>query len=112
MWSWLWGGTVRRILMTVLISMVPVVELRGAIPIATANGLDLRIAIFVSILGNLIPVPFIIIFVKKIFAWLRRISPKLDHLVNFGDCSFWWRSRCRVPARGRVRWSRRSWICP
>lgn len=82
MWSWLWGGPVRRIIMTVLISMVPVVELRGAIPIAVANGVDLRVAILVSILGNLLPVPFIIIFIKKIFAWLRRISPKLDHLVS------------------------------
>ena len=82
MWNWLWGNPVGRVLMTVLISMVPVIELRGAIPIATANGMNFWIAIFVSILGNLIPVPFIIIFVKKIFAWLRRISPKLDHIVS------------------------------
>ena len=51
--------------LTFCIAMVPVLELRGAIPIGTAYGLDLWTAIFVSILGNLVPVPFIIIFIKK-----------------------------------------------
>lgn len=48
----------------------------------TAYGLDLWTAIFVSILGNLVPVPFIIIFIKKIFAWMRRRMPRLDGLVT------------------------------
>ena len=52
--------------MTFLISMVPVLELRGAIPIGVAHGLDYRIAIAVSILGNLVPVPFIVLFIRKI----------------------------------------------
>ena len=43
--------------MTFLISMVPVLELRGAIPIGVAHGLDYRAAIAVSIVGNLVPVP-------------------------------------------------------
>ena len=46
--------------MTFLISMVPVLELRGAIPIGVAHGLDYRAAIAVSIVGNLVPVPFIV----------------------------------------------------
>lgn len=62
--------------------MIPVIELRGAIPIAVANGLDYRVAIAVSIIGNIIPVPFIIIFIRKIFAFLRKISSKLDMLVT------------------------------
>lgn len=68
--------------MTLFISMIPVIELRGAIPIAVANGLDYRVAIAVSIIGNIIPVPFIIIFIRKIFAFLRKISSKLDMLVT------------------------------
>lgn len=68
--------------LTFCIAMVPVLELRGAIPIGTAYGLDLWTAIFVSILGNLVPVPFIIIFIKKIFAWMRRRMPRLDGLVT------------------------------
>ena len=69
-------------LVTFFISMVPVVELRGAIPIGTANGLPLWVAIAISIIGNLIPVPFIIIFIRKIFTWLRRKSQGLNHLVT------------------------------
>ena len=64
--------------MTLLVSMVPIVELRGAIPIATAHGLEPYISIPIAIVGNLIPVPFIIIFIKKIFAWIRKVMPKLD----------------------------------
>ena len=62
--------------------MVPVIELRGAIPIAIANGLDFPTALITSFLGNLIPVPFIIIFIRKIFEWMRKLSPKLDSLVT------------------------------
>ena len=71
-----------KIVMTFLISMVPVIELRGAIPIGVGAGLSPWVAIGVSIVGNLVPVPFIIIFIKKIFAWLRKISQKLDGLVT------------------------------
>ena len=67
--------------MTLFISMVPVIELRGAIPIATAHGLNLWAALVVSVIGNLLPVPFIIIFIRKIFAWLRKKSVKLNQLV-------------------------------
>lgn len=74
--------TLGRMALTFCIAMVPVLELRGAIPIGTAYGLDLWTAIFVSILGNLVPVPFIIIFIKKIFAWMRRRMPRLDGLVT------------------------------
>ena len=71
-----------KIVMTFLISMVPVIELRGAIPIGVGAGLSPWVAIGVSIVGNLVPVPFIIIFIKKIFAWLRKVSQKLDGLVT------------------------------
>ncbi|MCQ2441263.1 MAG: small multi-drug export protein [Clostridia bacterium] len=78
----LWNSFFGKIITTLFISMIPVIELRGAIPIAVANGLDYRIAIAVSIVGNIIPVPFIIIFIRKIFAFLRKISSKLDTLVT------------------------------
>ena len=68
--------------MTLLISMVPVLELRGAIPIGVAHGLDYRIAIAVSILGNLVPVPFIVRFIRKIFTWLRTKSERLNGFVT------------------------------
>ena len=65
----IWNSFPGKLLMTFLISMVPVVELRGAIPIAVANGLPFWWAIPVSIVGNLVPVPFIIIFIKKYAFW-------------------------------------------
>ena len=80
--SFLWNTFFGKILMTLLISMVPVIELRGAIPIATAHGLEPYISIPVAIIGNLIPVPFIVVFIKKIFAWIRKVMPRLDGMVT------------------------------
>ena len=71
----------KDILLTFLVAMVPVVELRGAIPFGVVRGLNLWTAIIASVLGNLIPVPFIILFIRKIFAWMRAHMPKLDGLV-------------------------------
>lgn len=71
----------KDILFTFLVAMVPVVELRGAIPFGVVRGLNLWTAIIASMLGNLIPVPFIILFIRKIFAWMRAHMPKLDGLV-------------------------------
>ena len=78
----LWGSVWGNILMTLLISMVPVVELRGAIPAAVIAGLDIRIALPVAIVGNMIPVPYIIVFIRKIFKWLQAKSQRLGSLVR------------------------------
>ena len=77
-WGTFWGN----ILMTFLISMVPVIELRGAIPAAVLAGLDIRVALIVAIVGNLVPVPFIIVFIRKIFKWLRQKSRWLGDMVR------------------------------
>ena len=77
-----WNSYIGKLIMTLLISMVPVIELRGAIPIATAHGLDIKTAIAASIVGNLIPVPFIIVFIRRIFAWIRVRSSWLNSLVT------------------------------
>ena len=69
------------VIYTFLISMVPVVELRGAIPAGVALGLDPLLAMVISDIGNLIPVPFVILFVRKVFRWMRSISPRLERLV-------------------------------
>ena len=72
----------KDILLTFLVAMVPVVELRGAIPFGVVRGLNLWTAIIASVLGNLVPVPFIILFIHRIFAWMRAHMPKLDGLVT------------------------------
>jgi len=58
-----------RYLWVFLISMVPIVELRGAIPIGIAWGLDKIPTFVVAIVGNMIPVPFIFFFARKILEW-------------------------------------------
>ena len=72
----------KDILLTFLVAMVPVVELRGAIPFGVVRGLNIWPAIIASVLGNLVPVPFIILFIRRIFAWMRAHMPKLDGLVT------------------------------
>ena len=69
-------------LITFLVSMVPVIELRGAIPIGVGLGLSPLAALGISILGNMVPVPFIILFIRKIFQWMRGHMPRLERLVS------------------------------
>ena len=56
-------------LIVFLVSMVPIVELRGAILIATGMGLSLPISYVICVLGNMLPVPFIYLFARKILVW-------------------------------------------
>ena len=60
-----------KLLMTFATAMVPVIELRGAIPVGIAAGLPPAVACVTAILGNLLPVPFIMLLVRRIFDWLR-----------------------------------------
>ena len=78
MYAWLTGSTFGKILLTFLISMVPVAELRVGIPYGVALGLDYHVAALTAIIGNILPVPVIIIYVRRVFAWLRRKSARLD----------------------------------
>lgn len=52
-----------------LISMVPIVELRGAIPVAVAMGLPTIPTFIICIIGNMLPVPFIFFFARKVLEW-------------------------------------------
>ena len=52
-----------------LVSMVPLVELRGAIPYGVLFGLPLWLTFVIAILGNMLPVPFIYLFARRILLW-------------------------------------------
>ena len=52
-----------------LISMVPLVELRGAIPVSQIRGLPIVPSYVISIIGNMLPVPFIYLFARKVLMW-------------------------------------------
>lgn len=81
-----------RFLTTVLISMLPVVELRGGLPAGVAMGMPLGEAFLAALIGNLLPVPFIILFARRVFAWIRFHSPKLGHLVDRIERKAWSKS--------------------
>lgn len=59
----------KKYLIIFLISMLPLIELRGAIPVATAYELPKITSYIICIVGNLIPVPFIYLFARKILTW-------------------------------------------
>lgn len=70
-------------MMTFCMAMVPVVELRGAIPVGVAAGLPPAAACATAIIGNLLPVPFIMLLVRRVFDWLRGtrfFGPKISWL--------------------------------
>ncbi|MDD6096812.1 MAG: small multi-drug export protein [Firmicutes bacterium] len=71
----------KEILMTFLMAMVPVIELRGAIPYGVLQGLSIGEALAVSIAGNLAPIPVLIVFTRRVFEWLKGKSTHLNRLV-------------------------------
>ncbi len=57
-------------------SMIPIIELRGAIPLGTALGLPWWLNYLLAVAGNMLPVPFILLFIKKIIAWMTTCRVK------------------------------------
>jgi uncharacterized membrane protein len=82
-----------KLLMTFGTAMVPVLELRGAIPVGVAAGLPPAAACVTAILGNLLPVPFIMLLTRRIFDWLRDTA-------FFGPKILWLERRAHL--KGRV----------
>lgn len=80
--NWLETTENGKFLFTLLVSMVPVVELRGGIPFGVAMGLSVPKAYLAAVIGNMIPVPFIIVYIRRIFQWMRRHMPRLDSMVD------------------------------
>ena len=72
-----------KLAMTFLMAMVPVVELRGAIPLGVAAGLPPAVAAVTAMAGNLTPVPCILLLLRRVFALMRKsawLGPKVDRL--------------------------------
>lgn len=66
---------------TMLIAMAPIVELRGAIPYGLAQGLPLTLVFPLAFIGNMLPVPFLILFTRQIFNLLRKI-PRFGQMID------------------------------
>lgn len=79
---WLHNTAAGEFLLTMLISMIPVAELRVGLPAGVAMGLPIPAALLAGIIGNMLPVPFVILFIRRIFKWIRTHVPKLGSFVD------------------------------
>ena len=58
-------------LVTFIVSLLPILECRGGIIVGRLLGLPLASTIIISVIGNVLPIPFILLFIKRIFEWLK-----------------------------------------
>lgn len=72
----------KNFLWIIFVSMLPIVELRGAIPIGCGMGLPAWQVFIAAVIGNLIPVPFIILFIRNVFRFVREKWSRLDRFVD------------------------------
>lgn len=80
--TWLTSTTLGKLIATFFISMAPIIELRGGLPYGIALGLDYPVALAAAVLGNMVPVPFIIVYIRHIFTWLRKRSKWWDEQIT------------------------------
>ena len=80
--TWLTSTTLGKLIATFFISMAPIIELRGGLPYGIALGLDYPMALAAAVLGNMVPVPFIIIYIRHVFTWLRTRSKWWDEKIT------------------------------
>ena len=80
--DWLTGTDIGKMCATFFISMLPVGELRVGLPYGIALGLEYPLALMAALLGNMVPVPFIIVYIKQIFAWMRRHMTRMNALIT------------------------------
>ena len=80
--QFLTNDTTGKCLFTMLVSMIPIIELRGGLPFGVALGLPYYLAFPAAVIGNLIPAPFIIVYIRRIFELMRRYLPKLNGIVD------------------------------
>ena len=68
----IFGANAGKVIGIFLISLLPVIELRGSIPVGYYQGLPWYTNMITSIIGNLLPVPFILLFVVKVFEFMKK----------------------------------------
>ena len=82
LFAFLTGTTGGKCLFTMLVSMIPVIELRGGLPFGVALVLPYYLAFPAAVIGNLIPAPFIIVYIRRIFELMRKYLPSLNGLID------------------------------
>lgn len=79
------GGKISKELIVFIISMVPILELRGGLLAASVMNIEIVRAIWLCVIGNIIPVPFILLLITPIFNWLKQTDtfrPMVEKLEN------------------------------
>lgn len=74
--------SLKNCLIVFLVSMVPIIELRGAIPYGVAFGMPLWLTYIIAIIGNMLPVPFIFFFARRVLEW-GADKPMIGKLFTF-----------------------------
>ena len=69
-----------KVLTVFLLSMVPLLELRGAIVAGSIAGLPWYVSYVVSVIGNILPIPIILLFVRRVFAFMKKCGGKLERI--------------------------------
>ncbi len=82
MFEWMTATVAGKFVTTFFISMLPIVELRAGLPYGIALGLDYPLALTAALVGNMIPVPFIVVYIRRIFVWLRAHFEKMDSFIT------------------------------
>jgi len=71
-----------KITATFMLSMMPIGELRVGLPFGIVSGLSLPVAALAAVIGNMIPVPIILLFIEKVFEFMRRHMSWLNSVVT------------------------------
>ena len=97
--------------------MVPIVELRGAIPISQGFQLPLLQSYIICVIGNMLPVPIIFLFARKVLVWVLKKVTRADRSWKkkqetgyLSHCFYLWVFRFRVQVHGQEHWQPVFWI--
>lgn len=112
------GRYVSKEVVVFIISMIPILELRGGLIVSKLLEVPITTAIPLCIIGNIIPIPFILLFIKQIFKWMKKIKifrglsrnwkvklwvkATISGDTSSGDWCFLWEFLCRGRVHGRV----------
>lgn len=76
------SGKISKEFVVFIVSMIPLLELRGSILAAGFMNMQFLQTYIAAVLGNLLPIPFILLFIEKIFAWMKK-SPRLHAIPDW-----------------------------
>ena len=80
---WLSQTLLGKMFAVFIVSMLPLIELRGAIPLGEIFGLHYAVSFLVAFVGNMLPIPFVILFIRRILEWTKEHLPHLGGFVRW-----------------------------